>query len=106
MPHIKCKEPKCPHYITDPCVKLEGLFLIREDLFAEKERNPKDTAIQKKLEQLDELIQSQLGVSENKISSLSVNMTGKRAVKNSNAMLFTLTCLLGHRHQYFITCES
>ncbi|WEK34522.1 MAG: hypothetical protein P0Y53_18705 [Candidatus Pseudobacter hemicellulosilyticus] len=105
MPHVKCIEPSCPHYITDPCVKLEGLFLIRTDLFVQLEMDPDNLSIQRKLDQLDELMDSQLGLNQEKISFLNASKTSKGTVKKTGALLFTLTCLLGHRNQYSITCE-
>lgn len=104
MPHIKCTEPSCEAYITDPCVKLEGLFLIRADLSEKLGKNPTEPGLQQKLDQLDELLDSQLGVTQEKMASLSVSKS--RALKKTDEMLFILTCINGHKRQYSITCES
>jgi hypothetical protein len=102
MPDILCKEPGCTHLITDPCVKLVGLFRLHKDL-SERLNNTKEEGQQALLNSVDQLLEKELGIntSNNKV------FLGMEEMRHaSDPILFTLKCIQGHIHQYSITCQS
>lgn len=101
MPDILCKEPGCGSLITDPCVKLEGLFILRRDL-SERLKNTKEERQQALLNSVDQLFENELGLT----TSNSKAFLGLEKIKSAtDPILFTLKCIQGHVHQYSITCQ-
>jgi len=95
MPNIKCLQ--CDAYISDPCVKMSGLFLIKMDL--EAQPLPDDT----KIDNINTLIQEDLGLinHDQVFQSFKIN---RRTALPPSPTLFTLRCINGHTNQYLITC--
>jgi hypothetical protein len=102
MPDIPCKEPDCPHLITDPCVKLQGLFIVRKDL-SQRFENTREQGQQDLLDSVDQLLEKELGVTA---SNNDKFLTLENMARESAPILFTLKCIKGHVHQYSITCQS
>lgn len=102
MPDIPCKELGCTLLITDPCVKLKGLFILRKDL-TERLKNTKEEGQQALLNSVDQLLEKELGLN----TSFSRVFTGPEKMSYAtDPILFTLKCIKGHIHQYSITCQS
>lgn len=102
MPNIPCKEPGCPSLITDPCVKLKGLFVIHKDL-SERVKNTRDQEQLGLLNSVEQLLEKELGLNTNN----SKFFLGREKLPETNRpILFTLQCIRGHIHQYSITCQS
>lgn len=101
MPDVHCKEPNCTNIITDPCFKLKGLYIIRKEL-TERLNYTKEEEQLTLLNSVDQLLEKELGLNAgpNKVL-LGLENFGLA----SNPILFTLKCIQGHIHQYFITCQ-
>ena len=102
MPDIPCKEPGCTNLITDPCVKLKGLLIIRKDL-SERFKITEEAEQQELLNSLDQFFEKELGLST---SNNNAFLQPERMVEAIGPILFTLICIKGHKHQYSITCQS
>lgn len=99
MSNVKCIELGCPHYISDPCVKVTGLFQIRTELLSRQQLFPEDLEIQKNIESVDTLVTKELGLTDVKTHHEAFQQQSRTSVH-----LFTLVCVLNHKHQYNIQC--
>ena len=98
MPTIKCKQ--CDAYISDPCIKMSGLFLSKMDLQTQStENNGKIAAI-------DSILRDDLGLYNHHqlFQSFQRNMSVSRSPSVDQPVLFTLRCINGHTNQYLLTC--
>lgn len=101
MPKIKCLTPECPCWISDPCVKTNALFQIRADLLDRLAEAPADKQIPASINQVDSLIESELGFQDIQAQ----HQLFKKSGTNLGAFrLFTLVCVLGHKNQYNLKC--
>lgn len=102
MPDIPCKEPGCTEYISDPCVKMKGLFLLYNDL----SERLKVTKIEDQfalLNSVNHLIEIELGLY---LKDSNAFLEREKLKQENVPIRFTLKCIKNHVNQYFITCHS
>lgn len=108
MSNVKCVEPGCTAYITDPCIKTNVLFQMKLDLTEQFESAiTGKTEIQDKIKSVNHLLEKDLGLidHEEHFSSFSQKKSQVFGASISNPILFTLVCIKGHKNQYSITCN-
>jgi len=101
MPKVKCIAPDCPCWISDPCVKTNALFQIRTELLERLVQAPADKQISASINQLDSLIESELGIQNIHAQHQLFKKTG---AQTGAFHLFTLVCVRNHKNQYNISC--
>ena len=105
MADVKCKEPHCDCYISDPCIKVSGLFLTKIDL---EESGGTDPFKDDKISTIDKILQNDLGLDNHQhlYTQFKADYRAFKKATVTGKTRFTLTCRLGHTHDYFITCSN
>ncbi|TFF37268.1 hypothetical protein [Mucilaginibacter psychrotolerans] len=88
-------------WISDPCVKTSALFQIRADLMDRLAEAPADKQIPVSINQVDSLIESELGIQD---IPARHQLFRKTTAVSGVFHLFTLVCVLGHKNQYNLKC--
>lgn len=118
MADVKCIEPDCPYFISDPCAQVTGLFRLRMNLvhLSHESTGEPLAAIRQKILDIHTALQEDLGlppeVYEPRYTAYKERFERWRreeaealAVAPGDPIVFTLECRLKHRHQYTMSCD-